>query len=285
MKNLFAMGALLLALTIQSTGYAQEIKTPRPSPLSTLTQEVGLTEITVTYSRPGIKGRKIFGDLVPYGKMWRTGANSPTKIKFDKKIKLAGNEIEAGEYAMLSIPGESDWEIIINKNLGTYPQNHDPADDVVRFKVSSKKIESAVESFTIDFQAFTADGANMILLWENTAVVIPVEVTASEEVMKTIERVMNGPSSRDLYLSARYYYENDKDISKATDWINKSVEMDQEKPKFWVIHWQAKILAKSGDTKGAIKAAEQSKKLAEEEEYDAYIKMNDELIKELSSKK
>ena len=262
-------------------GASAQIKTPQPSPTAEIEQAIGLTKVEVSYSRPGVKGRTIFGDLVAYGKLWRTGANSATTIKTESDIMLAGKSLKKGTYSVFTIPGESEWTIIINSDATASTNKYAEDKDIMRFTVKSSKTAVKVESFTMLFSNLTNDSADWQIMWENTMITIPVKSAVDKEDIEKIESVMSGPSSRDIYVAAKYYYNNDKDIAKALEWINKAVALDGDDQKFWVVHWQAKITAKSGDKKGAIAAAEKSKVLAQKAEYAEYVKKNDELIKSL----
>lgn len=278
LKSILAFGLGVFAFASIN---AQQVKTPKPSPYSTMSQAVGLNEVKVTYSRPGMKGRTIYGDLVPYGKLWRTGANMATTIEVNGTFMINGNKLEKGIYSLFTIPGENEWEVILNKNEKAFTSDYKQEEDVFRFKTTPAKISDKVETFTLLFSNVKDGSADLDILWENTKVTLNFTVDVDKMVMDQIDKTMKGVSARDLYLSASYYYDNNKDINKAVEWINKSVEMDGDKPKFWVVHLQAKILAKSGDKKGAIKAAEKSKELSIEAKYDSYVKKNDDLIQSL----
>ncbi len=262
-------------------GASAQIKTPQPSPTAEIEQAIGLTKVEVSYSRPGVKGRTIFGELVAYGKLWRTGANKATTIKTESDIMLAGKSLKKGKYSVFTIPGESEWTVIINSDITASTSKYAEDKDIMRFTVKSSKTVVKVESFTMLFSNLTDNSADWQIMWENTMITIPVKSAVDKEVMAKIESVMSGPSSRDMYVAAKYYYDNDKDIAKALEWINKAVALDGDDQKFWVVHWQAKITAQSGDKKGAIAAAEKSKVLAQKAEYAEYVKKNDELINSL----
>ncbi|MFT4661938.1 MAG: tetratricopeptide (TPR) repeat protein [Patiriisocius sp.] len=263
-----------------------QLKTPQPSPTATITQAVGLGEITVEYSRPGAKDRAIFGNLVPYDKIWRTGANASTKIELSEDVMMAGTAVPAGEYAFYAIPGMAEWTIVISKNLELWGAGgYDMKDDQARFKVKSQKMNDMVESFTIDFSNFTTDGAHLNISWEKTTVAIPVKTTAMEDIDKQITKIMAGPDAGTYYSSARHYLDNGKDMAQALTWINKAVEMRPE--AFWYLHQKAKIQAESGDIKGAVATATKSLEMAkvnEEGDY-GYISNNEALIKKLTEKK
>ncbi|AUC23777.1 dihydrolipoamide dehydrogenase [Polaribacter sejongensis] len=258
-----------------------QITTPQPSPLQKIEQIVGLTDITVEYSRPGVKGRTIFGDLVPFNEIWRTGANGNTKITFSTDVTIDGNKIEKGSYTIFSVPTEKSWDIVIYEETksGT-PKKLDETKIVAKMNVPTQNIPMVIETFTISFDDMTTNTAILGIMWENTYVGFKIETPVEEIVTKQITTVMNGPSANDYYAAAVYYLENGKDIKKAQTWIDKSVEMMSDSPKFWVLRRQALIHAKAGDKKGAIKAAKESLKLAEKAENAGYIKMNTESLKE-----
>ncbi|WP_341221944.1 DUF2911 domain-containing protein [Polaribacter atrinae] len=258
-----------------------QITTPQPSPLQKIEQIVGLTDITVEYSRPGVKGRTIFGDLVPFNEVWRTGANANTRITFSTDVTIDGNKIEKGSYTIFSIPTEKSWDIVIYEETknGT-PKKLDETKIVAKVNVATQNIPMVIETFTISFDDMTTNAAVLGIMWENTYVGFKIETPVEEMVTKQITTVMNGPSSNDYYAAAVYYLENGKDIKKAQTWIDKSVEMTADSPKFWVLHRQALIHAKAGNKKGAIKAATASLKLAEKAGNAGYVKMNETYLKE-----
>lgn len=261
-------------------GYSQ-IETPAPSPLATLQQKVGLVDVEITYSRPGKKDRVIFGELVPYGEMWRTGANASTKIKFGEDVTFGGQEVPAGEYALYLIPaeGETEWTVVVHKNLehwgiGDYKEE----EDLVRFTIKPRKISETVETMTFEFSTFTSTGANLSFYWENTLLSIPIRVNTEEVVMAQIDEVMGEPSAGDYRKAAVYYQENGKDMEKALVWITKAVELKPE--AFWYLYNKASILHDLGKKKEAKAAATKSMemaKVAENGDY-GYIKKNEELL-------
>jgi hypothetical protein len=252
-----------------------QIKTPAPSPLCKVTQNVGLDQIMLEYSRPGAKGRAIFGDLVPYGEIWRTGANSPTNIEFSEDVTVAGKKVEAGRYAMYTIPGKDEWTVILNSDPSKQAWDREEAMDVASFKVKPEARQDHTETFTINIDHIGDDHAHVQLLWEKTAVAFKVEFEVEERVMKNINQVMAGPSSYEKYRAARYYFENDKDIEKAHQWISEACENDAT---FWMMKWKAEIEAAMGEYDMAIKTAEKSIELAKEAENKDYVKMNEENI-------
>lgn len=276
MKKLILL-SLVFVLSINA--HAQ-IETPRPSTFQKITQTVGLTDVTLEYSRPSMRGRMIFGGLVPYNKMWRTGANANTKITFSDAVTIGGKELKAGTYAIYTKPNAQVWEIYFysdSSNWGT-PEEWDETKVVAMVKAQIYPMSADIQTFTMSFDDITNDSANLGLLWEKTHVSVPIEFMTDKLVSDGIDKVMGGPSANDYYSSAVYYLEADKDISKATNWIDKAVEMRAE-PAYWYYRQQSLIYAKSGNKKGAIKAAQKSLKLAIEAGNDDYVSLNTKSIK------
>lgn len=267
-----------------STSAMAQINVPRPSPLGTVKQTVGLTDISITYSRPSMKGRKIFGSLVAYGEMWRTGANMSTKISFSDGVKIDGKDVPAGEYALYTIPGKDKWTIILHKNTsyaGTGGKDYKASEDLMRFDVKPAVYPVPVETFTINVSDVTDESCMIELLWEQTQVRFQVNTPVDEKVMAEIDEKMKGVTGSTYYQAARYYLEHDKDLNLALEWIDKAIA-DSE--KFWIVRQKALILAKMGRYPEAIKAAERSKMLAIESSNNDYVRMNDESIAEWSKK-
>ncbi len=271
--SLFAV----LALTVNA-----QMQTPQPSPSSELEQMVGLTEVEVEYARPSMKGRTIFGDLVPYGQLWRTGANKNTTVSFSDDVKIGGKDVKAGEYAIFTKPGEAVWEVIFytdTENWGT-PRNWDASKVAATVKVEVMKMPMKVETFTITIDDLTNNGANLGILWEDVYVGVPFEVPTAKKAQKSIESTMAGPSGRDLYSAASYYYEEGLDMEKAREWIDKAVAMDTKGEQYWVLRRQSLIHAKLGDKKAAIAAAKKSLAAAEAAGNQDYVKMNKDSLME-----
>lgn len=261
-----------------------QIMTPQPSPLAKLEQKVGLGTVTIEYSRPGVRERNIYGDLIPYGKYWRTGANAATKVTFSEDVKVAGKDIKAGTYSMFSLPNTPNWEIIFHSNTGYYGSGdtYDKDGEVARVSVTPKVTSSNVETFRIDVNDITSSGANIVIEWANQQLSIPFALNTDEKVLKSIETVMAGPSARDYYLAASYYNTEGKDPKQALEWINKAVEGGMN--QFWVLRQKSMIQANAGDYKGAIETAKASIKAAEAANNGDYVKMNNDSIKEWSKK-
>ncbi|MFS4455579.1 DUF2911 domain-containing protein [Maribacter sp. 2304DJ31-5] len=276
---------LFLLAIVATLSLEAQINTPAPSPSSKLIQTVGLTEITLDYSRPSMKGRTVFGDLVPYGKLWRTGANAYTKISFDTDVTIADQSVKAGTYSIFTKPGESNWEVFFYTDTqgGGTPRNWDDAKVVAKTTVPVYNMEFPVETFTVSIDNIKNTGANIGFIWEKVYVAVPFGVPTDASVMRNIENVLSGPSAGDYYAAAVYYANEGKDINKAKEWMNKAMSMI-EKPRFWQLRQQSLILAKAGDKKGAIATAKKSLAGAKEAKNDDYIKMNTDSLKEWGGK-
>lgn len=277
------LNLLIIAFTI--TTHAQ-VKTPKPSPFSKLEQKVGLTDVTVEYSRPGIKGRKIFGDLVPYDKVWRTGANENTKVTFSSDVIFDGKTLKKGTYALYTKPNKKAWEVIFYtdaKNWGT-PKKWDESKVALKTSATIIPMPVNVETFTITIDDITNNSALLGMLWEKAYVGVKFETPTDKSVEETITKTMSNSTAKegDYYEAAVYYLNTKgKDINKAKQWIDKAVSLTEKEPRFWYIHQQALIHAKAGNKKAAKKAAKRSLELAKKAKYDAYIKKNKDLLKTL----
>ncbi len=258
-----------------SFGALAQIQTPAASPEQTLTQSVGLSSVTVQYSRPAMRGRTIFGDLVPLDKLWRTGANKNTLVTFESDATVGGSPLKAGTYALYTVPSKDEWTVYFytdTENWGL-PKPWDENKIAAVYNVKAQSLDTSVESFTITIDKVTDSGAHLTLSWENMSVAIPFGFDTGSAVMQTIERTMNGPAAGDYYQAAVYFLNADKDINKAKTWIDKAIAMS-EKPAYWYYRQKALIYAKSGDKKGAIAAAERSMELAQAAGNQDYVAMN-----------
>ncbi len=272
----------LFVATLTVATVSAQVKTPQPSPSAKLEQKVGLTDVTVEYSRPGMKGRKVFGNLVPFGKLWRTGANKNTIVTFSEDVMIGGKSLKKGAYAIFTKPNASSWEVIFYKdtnNWGT-PREFKDSNVALATTVKVEKMPMKIESFTITIDDLHNDSAVIGILWENVYAGIKFNVPTDKAVSSNIDKVMAGPASGDYYAAASYYLEAGKDINKAKMWIDKAVDMTKEKPAFWVLRKQSLIHAKAGDKKGAIKAAKASLMHAEKAGNADYIKLNKDSLKE-----
>lgn len=259
-----------------------KITTPQPSPKATVEQRVGLTDVSVEYSRPGVKGRAIFGDLVPFGKTWRTGANSNTKVTFSSDVSIDGQTLNAGSYGLYTVPNENSWEVMFyseSDNSGV-PRDWDDTKVVAKTSVEVYSMPMNVETFTITFDDVSGTSATLGILWEKTYVGIKFEVPTDKLVSDTIAAVMAAsPEVGDYYNAAIYYRQQDLDIKKANEWMEKAMSLT-EKPAFWQLRQQSLIYAKMGDTEKAIAVAEKSLELSKVAGNEAYIKMNTQSLAE-----
>lgn len=262
---------------------AQQIKTPAPSTTQTLKQGFALGEVTIEYSRPSVKGRVIYGDLVPFGKVWRTGANAATKITITDKLKFEGKEVAPGTYAIYTIPNKDSWEVMLYKDLtlGGNVANYKAENEVLRINVKPQTTKEKTETFTINLNDIRNDSATLEFVWENTRVPVQLVADIDSPIMASIDKAMN-VDSRPYYQAASYYYSSGKDLSKALEWVNKAV--DQNPKAFWVTMLKARIEMKMGDKKAAMASAERTKQLAQEAKNDDYVKMADDLMKDAAKK-
>ncbi|WP_339884865.1 DUF2911 domain-containing protein [Polaribacter vadi] len=278
------MKKIILSLFVAAFAFSTnaQIKTPAPSPAQKIVQTVGLTEVTVEYSRPSMKGRKIFGGLEDYGKVWRTGANANTTLTFSTDFMVDGNTLKAGTYALYTIPGEKSWDVMLYTDATNWgaPAKWDEAKVAAKVTVDAIEIPMNIETFTISFDDLTNNSAVLGIMWENVYVPFEFKTPTEEMVSKQITALMAGPSAQDMYASAVYYLEAGKDIKQAQTWIDKAVAMTADAPKFWYLRQQSLIHAKAGNKKGAIAAAKESLKHAEIAKNAGYIKMNKASLKE-----
>lgn len=262
-----------------------QLSLPEPSPPTTVKQKIGFTDLTIDYSRPAVKGRTVFGGLVPYDKLWRTGASDATILTTTDAIRVAGKPLPAGSYSLLSIPGREQWTIILNKHVGGHGlDGYDEKNDVLRFSVKADSSARFYETFTIEVQDLVRNGANIYLNWASTSVHFPVMSNADERITAEIMERINGKKEDKpglYYQAALYYFDQEKDTKQAVSWAAKAVAL---KPAFNYLHLQAKLLARSGDYKGAIAAARQSAAVAQQEKFADYVTLNKRLIAEWEKK-
>lgn len=276
MKRILFAGALLF---IALFGEAQ-LKTPAPSPTQTLRQDFGLGSIELSYSRPGVRGRKVYGDLVPYGQVWRTGANSATTISFTDEVIIGGKKIPAGKYGLLSIPGAKQWIMILSKQTNvTSPADYNADQDVVRVNVSAVKSKSSTETFTLSIQDIKPTSCNLILSWEKRSVSLPIQTEIEGKIMASIDAAMK-TEKPPYFNAAMYYMDNGKDLNQALAWFDKATESNPT--AFWIHYQRANCLAKLGRKEEAKAGAEKSKQLATEAKNGDYVKLNEKLIAELN---
>ena len=257
-----------------------QLSIPAPSPTISVEQQFATSKISLSYSRPSVKGRKIFGDLVPFDKVWRTGANGATTIYFGEEVIVNGTTIAKGKYGLLSIPGKMEWTLILSKDTTvTSPADYKQENDVVRVKSKIVKLPMSVETFTIDLNNYRpkGDAIDVRLMWDRTMVSFTVSANIDAKIMAQIETEMKG-EKKPYYQAARYYFENGKDLKKALEWITEAV--NQRPDAYWIILMKAKIQKELKDYDGAIATAKLSIEKAKADQNDDYVKMNEQLIAE-----
>lgn len=274
----------LIILCFCFTATAQ-IEAPQPSPSAKMEQKVGLTDVTIEYSRPAMRGRTIYGELVPYGKKWRTGANSNTTITFSDDVKIDGKELKKGEYAIYTIPNEDQWEVIFYSDASNWglPEKWDDSKVALTAKAETMEMPMNMETFTIVIDELKNNSGNLNFLWANTIAVLPFEVPTDAKTMASIERVMNGPTANDYFAAASYYHDTKNDMKKAHQWITKSAEMAGD-DAFSILRRKSLIEAEMGMKKEAIATAKKSLAAAEKANNADYAKMNKESLKEWGAK-
>ena len=266
-------------LAIATMGTQAQVKMPAPSPTQTIKQEFGIGSIELKYSRPVAKGRTVFGDLVPFGKIWRTGANGATTIKFTEPVELKGKKVDTGTYALYVIPNIDQWEIILNKGITNWGTGgYKESEDVLRFKVEPMKMNTHIESFTMQFSDVRPEKCELHIMWEKTAVAIPISMNLRDKVKAQLEAALQS-EKKPYWQAAQFYNEYEKNLGKALEYVSKATE---ENPSaFWMWLYKAKIQQEMGDKAGAMESSKKSLELATKEGNDDYIKMNVELQKKL----
>ena len=277
MKKTAAALTLLTLFCLSST--AQQIKTPAPSPPQYIKQDFGLSSIELSYSRPGVKGRHIFGDLVPFGKIWRTGANQATTLVFGDDVLVGGTKVMAGKYGLLTIPGPNEWTIIITKQLDvTNPADYKQDQDLVRVTEKTAELPFSVENFTILFSNVTASKCDLEFVWDKTVVTLPIQTEIDSKIMAQIDNSMN-KDNRPYFTAAMYYLDNGKDLNKALEWFNKATEQNPD--AYFIFYQKARCLAKLGRKQDAVATAQKSIQLAKAANNTDYVALNEKLIASL----
>ena len=279
MKNIL----IALVVVLSQVSMDAQIKTPQQSPKATINQVVGLTDVEIVYSRPSAKGRIVYGTLVPFGKIWRTGANENTTISFSDDVVIDGKKLPKGKYALYTIPNIQTWEVIFYKtvdNWGT-PKVFEEANVALRTTVKENAIANAVESFTIGINSLDTTTATLEISWEHSFVSLKFEVPTQQKAMASIDKVLGGASGSDYYAAAQYYFQSNGDLVKASTYIDKALELTPEKP-FFYLRLKSLILAKKGDRNGAIETAKLSMSAADKAGNQDYVRMNKDSISEWS---
>ena len=285
MRYIFILSFLLLAFTTQ----AQQLKVPTLSPFAEIKQEVGLTEISLSYARPSAKGRQVFGQLVPFDEMWRTGANASTKLTVSEAVKIAGNKLAAGTYALYTIPGEKEWTIIVHKktNFRSISGNRvKPENDAFRFQVKPTVNPLHVETFTIQFTDIHTKGCQIQLAWENTIVSFPIEMQVDEQIDAQIASLLEKPEEMghfDYFRAAEYYLHNDKNLNQAHTWIDAALQKSEHNFRYGLL--KSKIYTAQGQSEKAIQAVTIANEWATAAKNNNYIGQTDVYLKSISAPK
>ncbi len=282
MKKLAFTLLLATGLLFNAQHADAQIKLPPASSTQFIIQDLGISQVSIIYQRPNIKGRKVFGDLVPYNQIWRTGANNATNITFQDEVKIEGQTLAAGTYAMFTIPTEKEWTIIFNSNAkqwGAY--TYDKADDVLRVKVKPIQLKDKVESFTISFDDVNDQHMKTSLAWENTKVSFFIEVDQKEEILASIDSAMKG-EKKPYFQAAQYYFTHNVDVKKAAEWMVEADKGNTKAPH--IKYWKSLILAKAGDKAGAVKAAQEGLEMAKRDKNPEYIKLNTQALQAAQKK-
>ena len=273
--------SLILSCAIFTISGFTQVKMPAPSPAQSIKQDFGLSSIELTYSRPGLKGRKVFGNIVPYDSLWRTGANAATKITFNDPVEILGHKVEAGSYAIYTIPHKNgEWTLILNKgsnNSGV--SGYKETEDVFREKIKTNKIAPKVETFTIQFKDIARDNCVLSLMWDNVALNVPIKQNVNDKIRAQLESALSS-DKKPYWQAAQFYNEYDNNKSKALEMINAAFAQT-DKPAFYMVYYKAKIQKEMGDKKGAMATAQQSLQLSKEANSSDYVSLNEKLIKEL----
>lgn len=277
---------VMLALVVANFVVEAQVKTPQSSPSAKVEQVVGLTTVQVEYSRPSAKGRTVYGDLVPFGKMWRTGANANTTISFTEDVKVGGKDLKKGKYALYTTPKADSWDVIFYTDTNNWglPETWNESNVALKITVKPETLTKSVESLSIFFNNLTNDSGVIELAWERTMIAIPFTVPTQETALKSIEKTLAGPSAGDYFSAAQYYYQTNSDMTKALSWVNSAISnspKDRDVP-FWYLRLKSLIQAKNGDKKGAISTAKESLALSVKAGNGDYEKMNKDSIAEWS---
>lgn len=275
--------ALFIFIGLFTLCASAQVSTPQASTSAKAEQVVGLTNIELSYARPSVNGREIFGDLVPFGEKWRTGANANTTISFSDDVIVEGNEVKAGTYALYTVPNKGTWTIYLYNKTDNWglPKDWDEELVAAQFDVKTNKSKTHVENFTMHLKDITSNSAKLQIAWEKTFVEFTIEVPTERKVMQSIKETLNGDDAKanDYYSAAVYYFTEGKDIGQAVTWIDKAMSMKDEKP-FWMLRQQSLIYHKAGKKNEAIQVAEASLEAAKAAGNKDYVKMNEDSLKE-----
>jgi hypothetical protein len=270
---------LFIALLCITAVNMAQVKMPQPSSTQTIKQDFGMGAVELTYSRPVTKGRKIYGDLVPYNKLWRTGANAATKLIFTDAVELAGKKLDSGTYVLYTIPGVDTWEVIINKGLGNWGiDGYKETEDIIRFKVEPVKMKNNIEVLTMQFADINPESCTLQIMWAKTMIAIPVTTNIKDRLRAQIEKGLQS-DNKPHWQAAQFYNEYDHNQTKALDNCNKAIEANAK--AYWIYLYKAKIQKDMGDKAGAKESAQKSLALSKEANNNDYVKMNEDLLRKL----
>jgi hypothetical protein len=277
MRKTYLLVATMLLACLSYKSYAQIPRIPEASSTQTIIQDFGLGKITVTYSRPNVKDRKIFGSIIPWGEVWRTGANAATTITFTEKVLVEGHSVPPGTYSFFSIPEKNEWTIILNKVVkqwGAY--SYKQSEDFLRFVIKPIRVSEKRETFTMAFANTTTKATDMYLVWDKTAAMIHLETDDDAKITANIDELMKGDRKPYYFNAIQYYYENNKDVDKALGWVYEAEKIDPKGP--WYKLWKSRLLLRKGDKPGAIAAAEEGIALSKASKDDEYARLNKEAL-------
>lgn len=276
--------SFLLIFSLNSMSLFGQIKTPPASPVGTINQQIGLMEASITYSRPSKKDRDIFGGLLPYGELWRAGANAATKVTFSDQVKVAGEDVPAGTYSLFMIPEQGEWTVILNKNTELWGvDGYQQTEDLLRVNIKPVSNPLAVETLTYAFSDLHYNSAHLTMKWDHTMIKIPIETDVDSQVLAAIEKTMQGsPNPGDYYQAASFYFNTERDTEQALTWITQAIDGFEKENRnvFWVYHMKANMLAELKRYKEAIEMAEISIEKAQEANNVDYVRLNENKIRE-----
>lgn len=281
MKKITLIASLILCAQVFG-----QVVTPKASPVCKIQQKVGLADIQIDYSRPGAKGRVIFGDLIPFDAMWRLGANENTKLTCSEALIFGKDTLKAGTYAIFAKPGQQNWELYFYNDYSNWglPETWDAQKVALQVTAPVQKIQDFQENLEINIDGLSNSGANLEIAWENTKVSVPFSLNTKSKVLASIDKTMAGPSANDYHAAATYYFNENLDLKKALEWSNKAVEL-RGSSAYWMTRLNAQLKAANGDYKGAIETAKISLEAAKADGDNAYVTANQKSIEEWSKKR
>src|SRR5690606_17115090 len=273
-KHQLTFTMMIAAMLYIGSPVQAQLRLPPASSSQTIIQSLGITSVTLTYHRPNSNGRQIFGDLVPFGEVWRTGANNIPVLTFEDEVMVGGTTLAAGTYGLLTIPGKNEWTVIFSKNSNQWgAYTYTPEEDVFRFTVKPVQLDKPRETFTMEFSSVSPSHARLSISWENTQIGFDLTVDQDAEIMAAIDQAMSNSEDKPYFQAAQYYYTNNKDISKALEWIN-AADQPSPNPVPYIKYWKARIQLKAGDKQGAIATAEESIAIARQQKNEEYVRLN-----------